>query len=281
MDKNKLFRKLFGSFMSLKSSNYSEEKLITMVNEGFEQGKVLDAEKAMIQNVFAFGDKKAKDIMCQRKNIQAVEKQMTLRETLDFMLNENKSRFPVYDETIDIIIGILHLRDVIKTYREVKEMRDRPIAENAELIRGATFISENKKISELFRTMQCDKTQIVVVIDEYGQTAGLIAMEDILEVIVGDILDEYDVDEEYIEETEDRNQFIIEGKTPLEELEVRFSISFEEKRFETLNGFLIFQMDRIPSENEEFDIDVGGYNFKIQTVENHMITSVLVTKLTT
>lgn len=276
MSKGKLFQRIFKNRDIL---DYTEEKLITMVNEGFEQGKVLDAEKAMIQNVFAFGDKVAKDIMCQRKNIAAIDNKMTLRETLDFMLNENKSRFPVFDENIDHITGILNLRDVIKTYRESRELRDRPITEINEMIREAHFIPENKKIWELFRSMQSEQMQIVVVVDEYGQAAGLIAMEDILEVIVGDILDEYDEDEAYIEETEDCNQFIIEGKTPLAELEERFEISFNEKEFETLNGFLISQIDRIPDINEEFSIDLGGYCFKIQTVENHMITSVLVTKL--
>jgi putative hemolysin len=115
------------------------------------------------------------------------------------------------------------------------------------------------------------------VVDEYGQTAGLIAMEDILEEIVGSIFDEHDEDEDYIEETEDRNQFIIEGKTPLEELEERFGISFYEEEFETLNGFMISRMDKIPDAGEEFCIDIDGFNFKIQAVENHMITSVLVT----
>ena len=104
-------------------------------------------------------------------------------------------------------------------------------------------------------------------------------MEDILEEIVGNIMDEYDEDEEYIEETENANEYIIEGITPLKELEERFGISFKEEEFETLNGFLISKMDKIPEENEEFSIEVDGYEFKIKSVENRMIKSVLVTKL--
>ena len=118
---------------------------------------------------------------------------------------------------------------------------------------------------------------MVIVIDEYGQTAGLVAMEDILEEIVGNIMDEYDVEEEYIEE-KGEDEYIIEGKTPLEELEERFHISFNEEEFETLNGFLISKMDNIPYENEEFEVMIDGYLFKIVSVHNKMIQSVLVTK---
>ncbi|MDR0220909.1 MAG: hemolysin family protein [Lachnospiraceae bacterium] len=272
MNAKQLLERLFGS------SAFSEERLITMVNEGFEQGKLLDSEAAMIQNIFSLGDKDARDIMTQRKNILALEKQTTLREAMDQMLTKNKSRFPVYEENLNAIVGVLHLRDAIHAYMD-PGLLDWQIDQIEGMIREAVFIPENKNIGDLFRSMQREKNQMVVVVDEYGQTAGLVAMEDILEEIVGSILDEHDEDEAYIEATEDQNRFIIEGKTPLEELEERFGISFAEEEFETLNGFLISRMDRIPDEGEEFSIDIGGYNFKIQTVENHMIASVLVTRL--
>ena len=127
--------------------------------------------------------------------------------------------------------------------------------------------------------MQHTKTQMVIVVDEYGQTTGLVAMEDILEEIVGNIMDEYDEEEGHIEETENEDEYIIEGITPLEELEERFEITFKEEAFETLNGFMISKMDKIPEQDEEFSIDVAGYNFKILHVENRMIKSVLVTRL--
>ena len=126
--------------------------------------------------------------------------------------------------------------------------------------------------------MQSQKLQMVIVIDEYGQTAGLIAMEDILEEIVGNILDEYDEEDEHIEE-KGEDEYVIEGMTPLEEVEERLGIHFDEESFETLNGFMISKLDKIPEENEEFEIDVDGYNFKIISVENKMIHSVLVTRL--
>ena len=126
--------------------------------------------------------------------------------------------------------------------------------------------------------MQAKKQQMVIVVDEYGQTDGLVAMEDILEEIVGNILDEYDEITEHIEEKGD-DEYVIEGKTPLEELEERFGISFDDEEFETLNGFLISRLDKIPEPDEEFDVDYGGFNFRILKVENKMIQSVKVTAL--
>ena len=140
------------------------------------------------------------------------------------------------------------------------------------------FVHRNKNIDELFRQMQAKKQQMVIVVDEYGQTDGLVAMEDILEEIVGNILDEYDEITEHIEEKGD-DEYVIEGKTPLEELEERFGISFDDEEFETLNGFLISRLDKIPEPDEEFDVDYGGFNFRILKVENKMIQSVLVTRL--
>lgn len=146
------------------------------------------------------------------------------------------------------------------------------------LLREAMVIPETKNIADLFRMMQKTKTQMVIVVDEYGQTKGVLAMEDILEEIVGNIQDEYDEDEQYIEETGNKDEYIIDGITPLKELEERFHISFHEEEFETLNGFMISKMDKIPEENEDFSVDVDGYNFKILSVEHKMIKSVLVTK---
>ena len=137
---------------------------------------------------------------------------------------------------------------------------------------------QTKNIDELFQDMQSRKLQMAIVVDEYGQTDGLVAMEDILEEIVGNIMDEYDEEQEYIED-KGNDEYIMEGKTPLEELEELFDISFDDVEFETLNGFMIYRLDRIPEPDEEFDVDYQGYNFKILAVQNKMIQSVLVTKL--
>lgn len=272
-----LVLRIFGIKANEDSADVTEEEIISMVNEGHEQGVLLASEAEMITNIFEFGDKEAKDIMTHRNNIIAIDAETTLKEAVRFMLSEKNSRYPVYEENIDHVIGILHLKDAMRMY-ESDVKNDIPIRDIEGLLREVTVIPETRNIDALFKMMQSTKTQMVIVIDEYGQTEGLIAMEDILEEIVGNILDEYDEDEKYIEQKSE-DEYIIEGKTPLEELEEKLHISFEEEEFETLNGFLISKLDRIPEEDEQFAVDVAGYNFKIMSVENKMISSVLVTKL--
>lgn len=269
---------LFGIKGDDLSEDVTEEEIISMVNEGHEQGVLLATEAEMITKIFEFGDKEAEDIMTHRKNILAIDRNMTLRDALDYMLSESKSRFPVFEENIDNIIGILHFRDAMRAHKNPDNL-GLPVGSIEGLVRETMFVPETKNIDDLFQTMQQTKTQMVVVVDEYGQTAGLIAMEDILEEIVGNIMDEYDEDEEFITETENADEYVIGGMTPLEELEDRFGISFQEEEFETLNGFLISKMDKIPEEDEEFSIDVCGYEFQILSVENRMIKEVLVKKL--
>lgn len=270
--------RLFGIREDKDIADVTEEEIISMVNEGHVQGVLQAAEAEMITNIFEFGDKEARDIMTNRNNMVAVDGCMPLKEAVNFMVDANNSRFPVYEENIDHIIGIVHLRDAMRTHAMNEEM-NLPIKDVEGVMRTPVFIPETKNIDALFQTMQSSKTQMVIVVDEYGQTAGLLAMEDILEEIVGNIMDEYDEDEEYIEATDNEDEYIIEGKTPLEELEEKFDISFDEDEFETLNGFLISKLDKIPEKDEDFDIDVDGYNFKIISVENKMIQSVLVTKI--
>lgn len=271
--------RVFGIHADKSGEDVTEEEIISMVNEGHEQGVLLATEAEMITNIFEFGDKEAKDIMTHRSNILGIDRNMMLGDALDYMLSESKSRFPVYDENIDHVIGILHFRDAMRAHREEGNM-GLMVGDIEGLVRETMFIPETKNIDALFQIMQHTKTQMVIVVDEYGQTTGLVAMEDILEEIVGNIMDEYDEEEEHIEETENADEYIIEGITPLEELEERFGISFNEQEFETLNGFMISKMDKIPDEeDEDFSINVDGYHFKIIQVKNRMIKSVLVKKL--
>lgn len=259
-----------------KDGSDTEEEIISMVHEGHEQGLIQASEAKMITNIFEFDDKQAQDIMTHRSNIVAIDGEVTLDEASRFMLQQRHSRYPVYEENIDHILGILHLKDALRMqYKD--QNRNEPVGKIPGLLREAKFIPETSKVDTLFRTMQSTKLQMVVVVDEYGQTSGLIALEDILEEIVGNIMDEYDEEEEHIAQTS-KDQYIIEGLTPLKELEERFGISFHEEEFETLNGFLIARMDKIPDPQDEFNIDVGGYNFKVVSAANNRIQSVLVTQ---
>lgn len=254
----------------------AEENILSMVNESHEQGYIEASEAEMISNIFEFGDKQAQDIMTDRSNITAIEADMTLNDAMNFMLNESNSRFPVYKENLDHIIGIIYLKDAFRIARN-RSLLDIPIGEVEGLLRTAHFIPETRNVDDLFKTMRATKLQMVIVIDEYGQTSGLVALEDILEEIVGNIMDEYDEDEGHIEQKAN-NKFIIDGMTPLEELEERFHISFGDVPVETINGYLISKMERIPGEKDRFSINVEGYNFKVIEVENKMIKKVVVAK---
>lgn len=269
--------RLFGLNGKEDEIDVTEEEIISMVNEGHEQGLIQASEAEMITNIFEFGDKEAQDIMTHRNNVVAIDGATMLKDAIAFMLEGKNSRYPVYEENIDHIIGILHLKDAMRFHADDNKMNC-SLRDLEGLMREPCFVPQTKHIDELFREMQAEKLQMVIVVDEYGQTDGLVAMEDILEEIVGNILDEYDDDSEYIEE-KGNDEYVIEGKTPLEELEERFDITFDDEEFETLNGFLISRLDKIPEPDEQFDVDYKGYNFKILSVENKMIQSVLVTKL--
>ena len=138
-------------------------------------------------------------------------------------------------------------------------------------MRQPMYVPETRNIESLFHSMQSTKTQIAIVIDEYGQTAGLVSMEDILEEIVGNILDEYDEDENYIKPTKNKGEFIVDGMTPLEVLEKKFEISFEDSEFETINGYLTDRMGHIPEDNEYFETDIDGYHFEVLEASDKII----------
>ena len=273
----RMILRLFGFRNSNELADVTEQEIISMVNEGHELGVLEAGEVEMITNIFKFGNKEASDIMTHRNNITAIPSRMPFKEALNFMLNASNSRYPVFDENLDNIIGVLYLKDAMR-FHTSDESLDQPVGSVAGLIREAVFVPETKNIYDLFRSMQSAKNQMVIVMDEYGQTMGLVTMEDIIEEIVGNIMDEYDPEENHIEE-KGENEYIIEGMTKLEDLRERFRINFGETEFETLNGFLISKLDRIPDEGEDTEIEIDGYCFKILNVEKNVIKSVLVTKL--
>ena len=268
--------RIFGIDPKSFESEVTEDEIISMVNEGHEQG-VLDAREAeMIQNIFEMDDKKAGDIMIHRKNIIGIDGAQDLDAALAFMVEQPLSRFPVYLENIDNIIGILHFKDAMK-FHTMGKYDNWLIKDIPELIREAKFIPETRGINLLFRGMQSEKIQMVIVADEYGQTAGLVTMEDILEEIVGNIQDEYDKDVEFIRR-DGNGDLLMDGMTPLADVEETLGVSFDET-YDTLNGLLISRLDRIPEDGEKAEITENGYLFQIIEVKNKMIRLVKITKL--
>lgn len=260
--------------------NVTEEDIMSMVNEGQEQGVLESSEAEMITNIFELNDKKAGDIMTHRKNIVALNGSMTVREAARFVLKEtNNSRFPVYGEDLDDIIGTIHMRDVL-VHAENEAEAKKPLSETAGILRSACFIPETRSIKSLFREMQSQKNHMEIVIDEYGQTVGIVTMEDILEEIVGNILDEYDVDEQFI--TRSGNSWTMNGMTPLEDVQEELQIVFPEEdldNYDTINGLLISKLDRIPKEGEQPQVRYLGYLFAVTKVANKMIHTIHVTPI--
>ena len=188
------------------------------------------------------------------------------------MARERFSRYPVYEEDEDILTGIVHLKDVMRLIvngegdKKIKDIMRRPL-----------FVPDTQNIDALFSEMQAKKIHMAVVVDEYGQTCGIVAMEDILEEIVGNIQDKYDQEESYIRQI--GGAYLMKGLTPLEMIHDQLGIEFEDD-FDTLNGYLIYRLDRIPRQSESASVDIGGYTFRIISVRDNAISLVKVTKIT-
>ena len=249
-----------------------EENVTEEVSEGHEQGVIEASEAEMISNIFKFDDKEVSDIMTHRRHICAVDCSLSLSEAAEIMARERYSRYPVFENDTDNIIGILHLKDVMRlivsgeTDTSIKEVMRKPV-----------FVPDTQNINSLFREMQAKKMHMAIVVDEYGQSCGLVAMEDILEEIVGNILDEYDPDEDNIQII--GGAYLMKGLTPLEDITRTLGITFDDD-FETLNGLLISKLEHIPQNNEFASIDIDGYTFKVMSVKDNAISLVKVTKIT-
>ena len=256
----------------------SKEEVQEAVEYGVEecgsQGYLEENEVRMIKNVLQYSGKNARDIMTHRKDIVAVDGSETLEHALQFMLDERFTRFPVYEENIDDIIGTIHLRDAMKYYLN-KELRPVKVKD---CLREVSFIPETKGLSRLFKQMNTEKNHLFIVLDEYGQTAGIVAMEDIIEEIVGNIFDEYD-EEETLYFRQENGTYLVKGKVALDDLEEILGIEIEDEENETLNGFLISKLERIPAEHETCEVRYDVYCFRILLVDNNMIELVEVEKI--
>lgn len=276
------FRKNIAKKVSNKKNNASEEdvieeEIISMVMEGHEQGVLLASEAEMIHNIFEFGDKEAKDIMTHRKNIVAIDGEMSFYDMVAYVDDTGKSRFPVYIDDIDNIIGVLHIKDAF-LFCQRNEIFRTSVKDIPGLIRDVDFITETIKINTLFKKMQSAKSHMCIVVDEYGQTSGLVAMEDILEEIVGDIEDEHD-EEEQMFSMESDGSYTFDGLTELQDVLEIFPLPVEDDTFETLNGYVISLLEKVPSDGDKDIIEANGFRFEILNVENRIIREVRITKI--
>ncbi|MFV0528071.1 MAG: hemolysin family protein [Lachnospiraceae bacterium] len=263
--------KVFRVNPSNSKEEINEQEIISMVDEAHEQGVIEESEAEMIQNIMDFSDTDAKDIMIHRKNINALDSQSSLKEAIAFMLERNNSRYPVYNENIDDILGLIHLKDAFRIIHEEKTDLQTPLISIPGLVRRVEFVPETRSLNGLFEYMQTEKLYMVIVIDEYGQTASIVSMEDILEEIVGEILDEYDDDIPNFTVQHD-SCILIEGLTPLEEVEEELKITLGDE-FDTLSGFLTDQLGHVPTLADTY-VDAAGYRLEILAVEDNTVKRV-------
>lgn len=265
-----IISKMFG-VAETDEETVTEEEIRMMVDVGQEKGAIAEEEKEMINNVFELNDRAVSEIMVHRTDIYALEMNMTIAEAIEELTEDDRySRIPVYDETIDEIKGIVHIKDLLLTTKN-KNSKLKTIAKEA------YFVSETKMIDELFNELRKNKKQIAIIIDEYGGTAGLVTMEDILEEIVGDIYDEYDEEEEWVKQI-DENTYILDGNVSIHDVEKILEVDIPEGDYDTLSGYLIEELGRIPKEKERPLIETEKVTYKIEKYKDKRILKVKVCK---
>ena len=246
----------------------TEEEIKMMVDQGEESGTIKEDEKELINNVFEFNDITVSEIMRHRKDIFAVDINISTEELLEELSKEEYrySRIPVYDETIDEIKGILYVKDVLKNINK-KTFKVKNV------IKDAYFISQNRLINEVFKELQKNKKQLAIILDEYGGTAGIVTMEDILEELVGDIYDEYDKEESEYEKI-DENTYILSGSMPIFDVNKLLEADIPEGEFDTISGFLQDKLGRIPEDKEKPIIETEKVTYKIEKSEDKRIIKI-------
>lgn len=251
----------------------TEEEIRMMVDVGEEKGTIRETEKEMINNIFEFDNKLVSEVMTHRREISGIPVEATLAEVKKILKNEQYTRFPIYDDSIDNIVGIVHLKDLLKYYDQVRTKT----FSLQKIMRKPYFVPESKHIDELFFELQKNNTHFAVVIDEYGGTAGIITIEDLIEEIVGDISDEYDEDEKLIAQISE-NTYDLNASIELEELEERCGVDLPNEDYDTLSGFLIGLLGRIPLNHEQIDLEYEGILFKVLKIEDKRIIKVRMVK---
>ena len=244
----------------------TEEELKTMVNVSHEEGVLAIEERQIINNVFQFGDMQAKEAMVQRLDMIAINSEDKYEEIIEMFKNEKLSRMPVYNESIDDIIGILNIKDII--FLNDEEIQKFNIKD---YIREPFFTYEFKKITQLLEEMKIEKSQMAIVVDEYGGTSGLITIEDLVEVIVGDIEDEYDEEEEEIQVIKE-DEYIVDGSIKITDVNELIGVRLESEEFDSIGGYIIGHLRRLPEENEVIEVD--NIKFCIESLDKNRIKKV-------
>lgn len=261
--------KVFGIPRTISEAYPSAEEIKSMIDASHEEGVLKGEEKAMIYNVFEFGDSQADDIMTPRTDVISIDVTTPYEEILSLFRTEQFSRMPVYRETIDDIIGVLYIKDIVL----LGATEDNFDVE--QIMREPYFTYEFVKSHELFRDMREKRVPIAIVLDEYGGTSGIVAMEDLVEAIVGDINDEYDDQEEEIRALSD-NEFLVEGSTRIEIVNEVLELGIESEEFDSIGGFVLGELGGLPEEGEELFLE--GVTYKVEKIEKNRIEELKITR---
>ncbi|MCK4636287.1 MAG: HlyC/CorC family transporter [Methanomicrobia archaeon] len=249
---------------------FTEDEIKTLIDVGEEEGMIAEDEKEMITSIFEFGDTRIKEVMIPRVDMICAEAEETLKEVLNKAIKAGCSRLPVYKDTVDNIVGILYVKDLLKY------LKDGNFNVSADKIkREAYFIPETKRADDLLREMQKKRVHMAIVISEYGGVMGLVTLEDLLEEIVGEIFDEYDVAEDEIVRI-DENTVIVDARLAIDELNEKMSLKLPNESFDTLAGFMMEYLDKVPEEGEE--VEYENDKFIIEKMDEKKISKVRIIK---
>nr|WP_317362922.1 hemolysin family protein [uncultured Blautia sp.] len=251
---------------SVKGNTITEHELRTLVNVGHEEGVIEKEERQMIYNVFDFGDSQAQDVMVPRIDVSFADVNSSYEDLIGLFREEKHTRFPVYEETTDNIIGIVNVKDLLLTDQKDFTLR--------KILRDAYFTYEYKKTSELLMEMKKNSVSFAVVLDEYGATSGIITLEDLVEEIVGDIHDEYDVEEEDdLTEIIPGKEYLALGSARLDDLDEVLHLNIESDDYDSIGGYIIEQLDRFPEKGESVTTQ-SGIRLVVDKIERNRIESV-------
>lgn len=269
--------RLFGIDPYADDEQVTEEEIRMMVDVGNERGVIEQSQKDMINNIFEFDDRTAGEVMTHRTEVTGVEVDVTIDELVRLAVEEGYSRIPVYEDTLDNIVGIIYVKDLLTLVKE-----DAPEHFDVRTyMRSALFVPESNRCRELFLEFKAKKVQMAVVVDEYGGTSGVVTMEDLLESIVGNIQDEYDDEEEEVNKLSD-TVYTLDGSISLDEVENLMGIDIpDDVDYETLGGLITDLLGRIPTEHEHPQIQIEDVEFTVLKVEDRRIAMVRAEKLLT
>ncbi len=244
----------------------SEDGLRFLLNVSDEETIIEDEEKEMIASIFAFSDKLVREVMVPRIDMTGVELNTPMIEALDVILKAGHSRLPVYNDSVDNVAGILYAKDLLRYLRDGRT--DVPLSK---IVRPAYFIPESKKVDDLLQELQQRKVHMAVVVDEYGGTAGIITIEDLLEEIVGEIQDEFDAEEPTIETVND-HEYLFDARAPLDEVTKLLAVELPSEGGDTLGGFIYSQLGKVPAVGDR--IEYQAATFEVLSVAGRRIKQV-------